>query len=112
VDQLFLRALPVVTEAFFVHSFSYGLSQSRQPIFEQIVGRAGLHTLDGTFFADTARHNDKGHIHSALFQMFEGPLRIELGQGIISQDDVQVLVQMRKEIRFRVHSFPLRIKTC
>ena len=111
VDQLFLYAVSVVTEAFFVHGFSYGLSQSRQPIFEQIVGRAVLHTLDGAFFADTARHNDKGHIQSAFLQMLEGPLRIELRKGVISQDNIQLLVQMRKEISFRFHSLPLRIKT-
>jgi hypothetical protein len=77
----------------------YCLSQAREPVFEQVVCRALLHTLHGHFLAELPTDNDEWHIQPALLHVPQGTERVKLWQMVIGENDVQGLVYCARQQR-------------
>ena len=61
-----------------------------QPVFQQIVGGAAFHGRDGVILADRPGDDDEGNVEPALARERQRAQRVEPGQRVIGDDDVEI----------------------
>src|SRR5262245_19680365 len=91
LSQALLGLSSGVTKMFLFQGLLDCLSQAREPVFEQVVRGALLHTLYGPFLAEIATDNDERHVKPTLLHVPQSTKCIELRQVVIGENDVQGL---------------------
>lgn len=99
------------TEALRLERAFHSRSQTFNPVFEYTVPYAALHDLNSFLLTQTSGEENERNVPSALMQQLKRTRSVELRQGVIRENDVEIGMQVGEIFRFRTHAQPSGIKT-
>ena len=99
--------LMLSTQTLLFEGMRHRLAQTCHPVFQQIIGGALLHALDGNLFADAAGDDNERDIETALLQQLQGAQRAKLWQAVIGQNQVEGRIKRRNVVGFRLDAPPV-----
>src|SRR5450759_1511017 len=88
-----------------------GSPQASQPVFQDVVSNSLFHGSYRNVLPNRAGNHDERNLQPPLLQKTERSQGVELWHSVVGQNDVRECVQLRQEIRFRLHRHPRRVIT-
>ena len=74
--------------------------QPGQALFQDIIGGAIAERLDGQIFLERSRYENKRDFRRKLARQFQRVESVEMGQGAVGEDQVEVMLFCKSRIKF------------